>query len=36
MCNADVNALPEWLGKELDAKGGRPLPGMWALVVLPR
>ncbi len=26
MCNADVNALPGWLGKEFDAKGGRPLP----------
>jgi hypothetical protein len=26
MCNADVNALPEWLGKEVDAKGGRPFP----------
>jgi hypothetical protein len=36
MCNADVNVLPEWLGKEYDAKGGRPLPGMWALVVLLR
>ena len=21
MCNADVNALPGWLGKEFDAKG---------------
>jgi hypothetical protein len=36
MCNADVNALPEWLGKEVDARRGRPLPGMWALVVLLR
>jgi hypothetical protein len=31
MSNADVTALPEWLGKEVDAKGGRPLPeiGPW-------
>ncbi len=21
MCNADINALPGWLGKEFDAKG---------------
>jgi hypothetical protein len=31
MCNADVNALPGWLGKKFYAKGGRPLPcfGPW-------
>jgi hypothetical protein len=33
MCNADVNALSEWLGKKKAVLGGRPLPGKWVIVL---
>jgi hypothetical protein len=32
-CNADVIELPEWHGKRRAVLGGRPLPGMWVLVI---
>ena len=35
-CNADVSELSEWLGKMRAVLGGRPLPGMWVLVILFR